>query len=77
MLTQSEYIIFPFFNDITPEWGPRLWTFLNQPGNVRRMSEASDEERPRPAAEAITTPLFLRHLAIASGRIGSSGTSAC
>ena len=56
MSTQAEYLIFPLFNDIALEWGPRLWAFLNQPGNVRRMSEASDAGRP--AAEAITAQLL-------------------
>ncbi len=56
MASESEYRIFPFFDDVAPEWGPRLWPFLNQPGTVRAMSEASDAGRP--AAEAITTQLL-------------------
>ncbi len=56
MSTQAEYPIFPPFNDIALEWGSRLWAFLNQLDNVRRMSGASDAGRP--AAEAITAQLL-------------------
>ena len=43
------------FTDVEPDWGNRLWEFLNRPPIVLEMINASD--RQRPAAEAIAQQL--------------------
>jgi hypothetical protein len=44
------------FADVAFEWGDILWLFLNEPGNVRKMTEASDLGKP--AASAISQQLY-------------------
>ena len=38
------------FTDVSPEWGDRLWKFLNSPDIVDRMKAASDAGRPAAGA---------------------------
>lgn len=58
MSTRQPWQMFPFFNDVAPRWGERLWSFLNEEDNVARMMQASGARRP--AAEAIADELYLR-----------------
>ena len=56
MPTLPRYFSFPFFNDVEPLWGPRLWPILNQPDNIQRMILATTAGLT--AAEALTSQLL-------------------
>jgi len=58
MSTRQPWQMFPFFNDVAPCWGEKLWSFLSEEDNVTAMSRASDAGRP--AAKAIAVELYRR-----------------
>ena len=46
------------FTDVAPDWVDGLWRFLNEPGVVTQMENASNDRRP--AVEGISVELVLR-----------------
>jgi len=58
MSASQPWQMFPFFNDVAPEWGHKLWCFLTEPDSVAQMMRASDAGRP--AVEGIAVRLHER-----------------